>query len=82
MWSTDRIACLENISYTDVEEYANIESYNPPISISRIFGNKPIIGVMVDNGSAINIIPLGTLLALGLTVHHLKYTSMVTQSFE
>lgn len=44
----DRISCLATISYTDEKEYANIEGHNSPIFISRIFGNKPITGVMVD----------------------------------
>lgn len=37
---------------------------------------------MVDNGSAVNIIPLRTLLSVGLTVDHLKYSSLVFQGFE
>lgn len=41
----------------------------------RIFGNKPISGVMVKNRPTINIIPLCTLLAVGLTIDNLKHTS-------
>lgn len=36
---------------------------------------------MVDNGSSVNIISW-TLLAVGLTVDHLKHSSTVTQGFD
>lgn len=70
------------ISFTDEEKYANVKGHNRPIYISGTFGNKTISRVMVDNGSASNIIPLRTLLMVGLTVDHLKSTSMIIEGFD
>lgn len=68
----DRVVCLATISFTDEEKYAEIDGHNRPIYISGIFANKLLSRVMVDNGSAVNIISLRTLLSVGLTVDHLK----------
>lgn len=82
MGPPDKVVCLATISFTDEEKYAKIDGHNQPIYISGIFENKPVSRVMVDNESAVNIIPLRTLLSVGLTVDHLKHSSMVIQGFD
>lgn len=44
--------------------------------------NKPISRGTDNNGSAVNIIPLRTLLAVELTVDHLKHTSTIIQGLD
>lgn len=82
MGPPDRVACLATISFTDEEKYAEIDGHNRPVYISGIFRNKLVSRVMVDNGSAVNIIPLRKLLSIGLIVDHLKHSSMVIQGFD
>lgn len=65
-----RVTCFETISFTDEEKYVEIDGHIWPIYISGIFWNKPVSRVMVDNGLAVNVIPLRTLLLVGLTVDH------------
>lgn len=75
--SSNRVACLTTFSFLDAKKYSNVKDHIPPLFISGIFKNKPITWVMVDNRSAVNIIPRLTLLLVGPTDAHLKHTNMV-----
>lgn len=55
---------------------------NMTLCISSILNEKKITRVMVDNGSAVNILPKPTLLIIGLTPGKSRHSNLVIQGFK
>lgn len=77
MSQPDQVACLATISFLDEEKFANVKNHRRHLLISGILKNRPTTRVMVDNGSAVNIISPWVLQSLGLTIAHLKPITLV-----
>ena len=52
-----------------------------PLYIKAHLNNKPFSGILVDNGSAINVIPLKLLNALGKSEEDLISTDIIVSAF-
>ena len=71
--------CAETITFTDEDLLLGDRQHNRPLFVSGDLGGERINRILLDAGSAVNILPLKTLQRLGYGPSQLKKTSLVIQ---
>jgi hypothetical protein len=71
--------CAETITFTDEDLLLGDRQHNRPLFVSGDSGG--INRILLDAGSAVNILPLKTLQRLGYGPSQLRNTSLVIQGF-
>ena len=73
--------CLSMITFTDEDMYSDTPDHNRPLFISGHILNVKISRIMVDGGSAVNLLPRRILSLLGLRLLELQPSRLVIQGF-
>ncbi|KAM2028951.1 hypothetical protein ACFX16_040506 [Malus domestica] len=69
--------CLASITFDENDLILGDEYHNRPLYVSGLVGDTSINRILLDCGSAVNLLPLQTLRALGINVRQLT-PSMLT----
>ncbi|MGV8048474.1 hypothetical protein PJP07_30190, partial [Mycobacterium kansasii] len=72
--------CLQVISFSDNDLISEAE-HNRPLMIEGYICGKKIKRIMIDNGSAVNLLPLSLINKLGYQRSDLRPSEMMIQGF-
>ncbi|RWR97187.1 hypothetical protein CKAN_02660400 [Cinnamomum micranthum f. kanehirae] len=74
-------ACLATTSFTDEDLLLRMKAHNRPLFVKGVLAKVKLNRIMLDCGSTVNLIPLKTLLSLGMTVNDLESSNLVITGF-
>ena len=74
-------ACNMTITFSDDELLLGSKPYNRPLFVTGYIKEQKVKRILVDGGSAINIMPKSTMHDLGITADDLSKSRMVIQGF-
>lgn len=81
MYLAEALECDQTITFTDENLLLGNTEHNRPLFVSGDLAGERINRIMLDLGSAVNILPLKTLKRIGLCPTVLKSTNLVIQGF-
>ncbi|KAM1786196.1 hypothetical protein ACFX12_039014 [Malus domestica] len=73
--------CLASITFDESDLILGDEYHNRPLYVSGLVGDTSINRILLDCGSAVNLLPLRTLRALGMNVRQLTPSMLTIQGF-
>lgn len=73
--------CLALITFTDDYLQPGLIKHNRPLFISGYLNGLEIRRIMIDGGSAVNLLPLRMLKRLGIAIHRLAPSNLQLQGF-
>ncbi|KAK5771376.1 hypothetical protein PVK06_047578 [Gossypium arboreum] len=73
--------CLALITFTDNYLQPGLIKHNKPLFISRYLNGLGITRIMIDGGSAVNLLPFRMLKHLGIAIHQLGPSNLLIQGF-
>lgn len=73
--------CLALITFTDDYLQPGLIKHNRPLFISGYLNGLEITRIMIDGGSAVNLLPLRMLKRLGIAIHRLAPSNLLIQGF-
>ncbi|KAB2048197.1 hypothetical protein ES319_A13G098400v1 [Gossypium barbadense] len=73
--------CLALITFTDDYLQPGLIKHNRPLFISGYLNGLGITRIMIDGGSAVNLLPLRILKHLGIAIHQLGPSNLLIQGF-
>ncbi|XP_050133202.1 uncharacterized protein LOC126609295 [Malus sylvestris] len=73
--------CLASITFDENDLILGDEYHNRPLYVSGLVGDTSINRILLDYGSAVNLLPLRTLQALGMNVRQLTPSMLIIQGF-
>ena len=79
--SKDCACCLASITFDESDLILGDEYHNRPLYVSGLVGDTSINRILLDCGSAVNLLPLRTLQALGMNVRQLTPSMLTIQGF-
>lgn len=71
--------CAETITFTDDDMMLGDEQHNRPLFVSGSLGGERINRILLDAGSAVNILPIKTFKKLGYTANQLNPCTLIIQ---
>lgn len=71
--------CLALITFTDDYLQPGLIKHNRPLFISGYLNGLEITRIMIDGGSAVNLLPLRMLKRLGIAIHRLAPSNLLIQ---
>jgi len=74
-------ACNTAITFTDDDLLLGSKPHNRPLFVTGYIREQKVRRILVDGGSAVNIMPKSTMNDLGITVEELSKSRMVIQGF-
>ena len=74
-------ACSPDLTFTDEDLLLGSKPYNRPLYVSGYAREQKIDHILIDGGSAVNILPKKTMRRLGLTMEELSHSRLVIQGF-
>ena len=74
-------ACSPDLTFTDEDLLLGSKPHNHPFYVSGYACEQKIDRILIDRGSAINILPKMTMRRLGLTMEELSHSRLVIQGF-
>ena len=74
-------ACSPDLTFIDKDLLLGSKPQNPPLYISGYAREQKIDRILIDGGSAVNILPKMTMRRLGLTMEELLHSRLVIQGF-
>ncbi|XP_023925929.2 uncharacterized protein LOC112037349 [Quercus suber] len=74
-------ACSPNLTFTDEDLLLGSKPHNRPLYVSGYTREQKIDCILIDGGSAVNILPKMTMRRLGLTMEELSHSRLVIQGF-
>ena len=74
-------ACSLDLTFTDEDLLLGSKPHNCPLYASGYACEQKIDHILIDGGSAVNILPKMTLRRLGLTMEELSHSRLVIQGF-
>ena len=72
-------ACSLDLTFTDEDLLLGSKPHNRPLYVSSYAREQKIDRILIDGGSAINILPKMTMRRLGLTMEELLHSLLVIQ---
>ena len=75
------LECSETVTFTDDDMMLGEKLHNRPLFVSGDLAGERIGRILLDPGSAVNILPLKTLERVGFTPSQLKDTSLTIHGF-
>ncbi|KAF7149768.1 hypothetical protein RHSIM_Rhsim02G0166900 [Rhododendron simsii] len=75
------ITCLSTIAFGDEDMYAETPDHNQPLFITGLILDTKISRVLVDGGSAVNLLPKRALGIIGVRLSQLRPCHLVIQGF-
>ncbi|XP_020410515.1 uncharacterized protein LOC109946596 [Prunus persica] len=82
--SQDRAICCAtcaSITFTDEDLLLGSKPHNRPFFVSGYVREQKLSRMLVDGGSAVNIMPKSTMIKLGITVNKLSRSRLMIQGF-
>ena len=73
--------CNMAITFTDDDLLLGSKPHNHPLYVIGYIREQKVKRILVDGGSAINIMPLSTVNGLGITIEELSKSGMMIQGF-
>ena len=73
--------CSPDLTFTDEDLLLGSKPHNRPLYVSSYAREQKIDRILIDGGSAINILPKMTMRRLGLTMEELLHSRLVIQGF-
>ena len=73
--------CSPNLTFTDEDLLLGSKPHNRPLYVSGYAHEQKIDRILIDGGSAVNILPKMTMRQLGLTMEELSHSHLVIQGF-
>ncbi|KAK4573564.1 hypothetical protein RGQ29_031496 [Quercus rubra] len=74
-------ACSPDLTFTDEDLLLGSKPHNRPLYVSGYAREQKIDRILIDGGSAVNILPKMTMRRLGLTMEELSHSRLVIQGF-
>ncbi|KAL4598593.1 hypothetical protein ACB092_11G069900 [Castanea dentata] len=74
-------ACSPDLTFTDEDLLLGPKPHNRPLYVSGYVREQKIDRILIDGGSAINILPKMTMRRLGLAMEELSHSRLVIQGF-
>uniref|UniRef100_A0A7N2L0M9 RNA-directed DNA polymerase n=1 Tax=Quercus lobata TaxID=97700 RepID=A0A7N2L0M9_QUELO len=74
-------ACSPDLTFTDEDLLLGSKPHNRPLYVSGYAREQRIERILVDGGSAVNILPKMTMKRLGFTMEELSHSRLVIQGF-
>ena len=74
-------ACSPDLNFIDEDLLLGSKPHNRPLYVSGYAHEQKIDRILIDGGSAINILPKMTMRRLGLTMEELLHSRLVIQGF-
>ena len=75
------VSCMAAITFSDEDLQLGDELHNRPLYIMGTIGEVSINRILLDCGSAVNLLPFKALKAIGLSTAHLSPTMLTIQGF-
>ncbi|GLT49370.1 hypothetical protein SLA2020_229330 [Shorea laevis] len=73
--------CLGTIAFTDEDLQLGTQKHNRPLYVSGVVRNHKVNRILIDDGSAVNIMPIYTMKRIGITVDELSSSKLLIQGF-
>ncbi|KAA0042128.1 ty3-gypsy retrotransposon protein [Cucumis melo var. makuwa] len=73
--------CCMSISFSDEDLLLGSKLHNRPLYVSGYVREQKLNQILIDNGSAVNILPKSTMNQLGISVEELSNSKLVIQGF-
>ncbi|KAA0061209.1 uncharacterized protein E5676_scaffold157G00320 [Cucumis melo var. makuwa] len=74
-------SCCMSISFSDEDLLLGSKLHNRPLYVSGYIREQKLNQILIDNGSAVNILPKSTMNQLGILVEELSNNKLVIQGF-
>ena len=74
-------ACSPDLTFTDEDLLLGSKPHNRPLYVSGYAREQKIDRILIDGGSAVNILPKMTMRRLGLIMEELSHSRLVIQGF-
>ncbi|KAL0416787.1 UNVERIFIED_CONTAM: hypothetical protein Slati_3510600 [Sesamum latifolium] len=73
--------CMSTITFTDEDLLLGSKPHNPPLFVARYAHELKVNRILIDGGSAVNILPLRTLKEMGVPMDELSNSRIMIQGF-
>ena len=80
-FSTQCATCNKAVSFTDEDLLLGSKPHNHSLFVTSYIWGQKVKHILVNGGSAINIMPKSTINDLGITVDELSKSRMIIQGF-
>ncbi|TYK28705.1 ty3-gypsy retrotransposon protein [Cucumis melo var. makuwa] len=74
-------SCCMSISFSDEDLLLGSKLHNRPLYVSGYVREQRLNQILIDNGSAVNILPKSTMNQLGISVEELSNSKLLIQGF-
>ncbi|KAL0439607.1 UNVERIFIED_CONTAM: Transposon Tf2-12 polyprotein [Sesamum latifolium] len=79
--SSDADDCMSTITFTDEDLLLGSKPHNHHLFIAGYVRDQKVNRILIDGGSAVNILPLGILKELGISIDELSNSRLMIQGF-
>ncbi|KAL0391375.1 UNVERIFIED_CONTAM: hypothetical protein Slati_4569500 [Sesamum latifolium] len=73
--------CMSTITFTDEDLLLGSKPHNRPLLVAGYIREQKVNRILIDGGSAVNILPLRILKKLGIPIDELSNNRLMIQSF-
>ncbi|KAL0323627.1 UNVERIFIED_CONTAM: hypothetical protein Sangu_1982000 [Sesamum angustifolium] len=78
---SDADDCMSTITFTDKDLLLGSKPHNRPLFVAGYIREQKVNRILIDGGSAVNILPLRILKELGIPIDELSNSCLVIQGF-
>ncbi|KAL0291856.1 UNVERIFIED_CONTAM: hypothetical protein Scaly_2616500 [Sesamum calycinum] len=79
--SSDANDCMSTITFTDEDLFLGSKPHNRPLFVAGYVREQKVNRILIDGGSAVNILPLQILKELGIPIDELSNSRLMIQDF-
>ncbi|PIN26241.1 hypothetical protein CDL12_01008 [Handroanthus impetiginosus] len=79
--NSSSVPCCTTISFTDEDLLLGSKPHNRPLFVSRFMQEQKVNCILIDGGSAVNIMPKSTMKRLGILAKDLSRSRLTIQGF-
>ncbi|KAL0458408.1 UNVERIFIED_CONTAM: hypothetical protein Slati_0468000 [Sesamum latifolium] len=79
--SSDTDDCMSTITFTDEDLLLGSKPHNRPLFVTKYVCEQKVNRILIDGGSAVNILPLRILKELGIPIDELSNSRLMIQGF-
>ncbi|KAL0427733.1 UNVERIFIED_CONTAM: hypothetical protein Slati_2948100 [Sesamum latifolium] len=79
--SSDTDDCMSTITFTDEDLLLGSKPHNRPLFVAGYVREQKVNRILIDGGSAVNILPLQILKELGIPIDELSNSRLMIQGF-
>ncbi|KAL0456183.1 UNVERIFIED_CONTAM: hypothetical protein Slati_0957500 [Sesamum latifolium] len=79
--SSDADDCMSTVTFTDEDLLLGSKPHNRPLFVNGYVREQKVNRILIDGGSAVNILPLRVLKELGISIDELSNSRLMIQGF-